>query len=105
MKKLLLTIPVISTTYATQVTPNNCFEFLAGINSGASISHYDIGEKDLTMSTKIANNDINAWNAVSIPKTKCVPFIEAEVAAQYLMNNVFIGASIAGGGQYRWKIY
>ena len=105
MKKLLLTIPLISATYATQVTQNNCFELLAGLNSGVSISWYDIGKKDLTMSTKIADTDINIWNAASIRKTKCMPFIEAEIAAQYLMNNVFIGASIAGGGSIQWRIH
>ena len=109
MKNVLLTITAPTAVLATaqisetNATQSNGFEFLAGINSGASISWYDIGKKDLTANMKTENSDLSAWNAVSILKTKLVPFLEAEFATQYLINNVFIGMSIAGGSTFGKK--
>ena len=103
MKNVLLTITaptaVLATTQIseTNATQNNGFEFLSSINAGGKISWYDIGKKDLTMNVQLAAADVNVWNTTSIRKTKLVPFLEGELSAQYLMNNVIIGISIAGG--------
>ncbi|MBQ3946632.1 MAG: hypothetical protein II670_13665 [Alphaproteobacteria bacterium] len=115
MHKILLAITaptiVLATTQIseTSATQSNGFEFLSGINAGGKIGWYDVGKKDLTMNLRIGAVDANAWNATSIRKTKLAPFLEGELSAQYLMNNVIIGISIAGGiafgGKYRENGY
>ena len=106
MKRTPLTTAIIWTTYASafcakqsgqaEQQKNNCFEFYVGINSGVSISWYDINKEDAKLTAKVNYNEYNSWNATEIHKTKYLPFIEAELSAQYLTNRVFIDASIAG---------
>ena len=109
MKKISLAITIPTAVFATtqisetNATQINGFEFFAGINSGISLSWYDIGKKGLSLNTQVAAVDANAWNTTSICKNKLVPFLEAEFATQYLMNNLFIGMIIAGGVAFGGK--
>ncbi len=100
MKKyLLLVTTLVTASCAKECQNGNRFEFLAGLNTGFNIGKYGVNGNDFSVDIKEDDVAYHIWNEKGASKSKFAPFIEAELAAQYLMNNTFIGVSIGGGNK------
>ncbi len=101
MKKyLLLVTTLVTASCAKECQNGNRFEFLAGVNTGFNIGKYGVNGNDFSYDVKSVEGDgstFHIWNEKGASKSKFAPFIEAELATQYLMTNTFIGVSIGGG--------